>query len=208
MKGTRTVMMMFLLLPALLLSIAITRPFAESPEGEAKQVIKRLNDTLLDSMKRGGELGYSGRYKLLQPVIKESFSLPYIARISLGKYWTTITDEQKALLMERYTEWSVASYAARFDSYSNEKFEVLPETGTFAKTLVVLSKLTTSTDVVEFTYQLMPIEGKMRIVDVKVEGVSHLALTRSLFVSIMERQGIDGLISTLKEKTEKLASGK
>lgn len=208
MKGTRTVRMVFLLLPALLLSMAITRPFAGSPEGEAKEVVKRLNDTLLECMKRGGELGYTGRYKLLQPVIKETFSLAYIARISLGKYWTTITDQQRALLMEHYTEWSVASYAARFDSYSNEKFEVLPETGTFAKTLVVSSKLTTSTDVVEFTYQLMPIEGKMRIVDVKVEGVSQLALTRSQFVSIMERQGIDGLISTLKEKTEKLASGK
>jgi phospholipid transport system substrate-binding protein len=208
MKGTRTVMMVFLLLPALLLSISLTRPFAESPEGEAKQVAKRLNDTLLESMKKGGELGYSGRYKLLQPVIEESFSLPYIARISLGKYWTTITDEQKALLMEHYTEWSVASYAARFYTYSGEKFEMLPETGTFAKTLVVTSKLTSSTDVVDFTYQLMPVEGKMRIVDVKVEGVSQLALTRSQFVSIMERQGIDGLVSTLKEKTQKLASGK
>jgi phospholipid transport system substrate-binding protein len=208
MKGTRTVMVVFLLLPALLLSLAITRPFAESPEDEARQVIKRLNDTLLESMKRGGELGYAGRYKLLYPVVTESFALPYIARISMGRHWTTITDAQKALLMERYTEWSVATYAAQFDSYSNEKFEVLPETGTFARTLVVSSTLTTSTDVVQFTYQLMPIEGKMRIVDVKVEGVSQLALTRSQFISIMERQGFDGLLSTLKEKTEKLASGK
>ena len=208
MKGTPTVMMVFLLLPALLLSTALTRPFAESPEGEAKQVAKRLNDTLLESMKKGGELGYSGRYKLLQPVIEESFSLPYIARISLGKYWTTLTEGQKASLMEHYTEWSVASYAARFYTYSGEKFEMLPETGQFAKTLVVTSKLTSSTDVVDFTYQLMPVEGKMRIVDVKVEGVSQLALTRSQFVSIMERQGIDGLVSTLKEKTQKLASGK
>jgi ABC-type transporter MlaC component len=47
--------------------------------------------------------------------------------------------------------------------------------------------------------------GAWRIVDIQVRGVSQLAMTRSQFVGILEREGFDGLINSLKDKIRELS---
>ena len=49
------------------------------------------------------------------------------------------------------------------------------------------------------------IQGKRRIVDIRISGVSRLALTRSQFVSVMKDKGFKGLIDVLEEKTATLS---
>ena len=45
--------------------------FAAAEQPGPADVIKGFNAVLLESMKRAGELGYTGRYKLMEPVIKK-----------------------------------------------------------------------------------------------------------------------------------------
>jgi phospholipid transport system substrate-binding protein len=63
-------------------------------------------------------------------------------------------------------------------------------------------------EIVEFNYQLRNIENRMRIVDIKISGVSQLAVTRSQFVDVIEKTGFDGLIALLKDKIELFSTGK
>lgn len=49
---------------------------AEADKSPAADVIRKFNAALLESMKRAKELGYSGRYNLLYPVIKDF--LPFL----------------------------------------------------------------------------------------------------------------------------------
>jgi ABC-type transporter MlaC component len=51
------------------------------------------------------------------------------------------------------------------------------------------------------------VEGKWRIVDIQILGVSQLALTRSQFVSEIKNKGFDALISTLKNKIKDFSRG-
>jgi phospholipid transport system substrate-binding protein len=181
-------------------------------DGKAEQsgpsdVIKKFNAALLDSMKRGKELGYSGRYKLLEPVIKESFALSYMASVSVGQYWRKLTDAERRSLVETYTEWTIATYAGRFDEYSGEKFEVVSESNLNSDNVTVTSKLYAKKER-DFHYRLRKMTGKWRIVDIQVSGVSQLALTRSQFVSVLHDEGFNALISMLKKKTANFASGK
>jgi phospholipid transport system substrate-binding protein len=177
---------------------------AEQPG--AVDVIKVFNATLLESMKRAGELGFQGRYKLLEPVIKNSFALSLMVRISVGSHWKTLMKMQRQRLLESYTAWSVATYARRFDGYSGEIFEVLPETEMLRDTVTIISRLIKPDGkAIDFHYRLRKIKNRWCIVDIQIEGISQLALTRSQFLSVIKRRGIEALISQLQDKTEDLS---
>lgn len=170
-------------------------------QSAAADLIKTFNTALIESMKKSKELGYPGRYKLLEPVIKNSFALLYMARISLGGYWKTLNKEERKLFLETYTDWSIASYAGRFNDYSGERFEFISESKPVQGVLTVISRLTQPrNEGIDFYYQLRKIEGTWRIVDIQISGVSQLALTRSQFVSVMKKKGFHELISILKNK--------
>jgi phospholipid transport system substrate-binding protein len=173
----------------------------KAEQSSVADLIKTFNATLIESMKRSKELGYSGRYKLLEPVIKNSFAISYMARISLGGYWKTLNEEERRLFLETYTDWSIASYAGRFNDYSGERFEDVSESKPVKGVVTVISRLTQPrNEDVEFYYQLRNIEGTWRIVDIQISGVSQLALTRSQFVSVMGKKGFHELVSILKNK--------
>jgi len=180
--------------------------------GKAEQtlsadVIKKFNAALMDSMKSGKELGYSGRYKLLEPVVKDSFALQYMASVTVGQYWKKLDEKDRRLLVDTYTEWTIATYAARFNEYSGERFEVGSTSPINSDNVTVTSKLYAKKER-DFYYRLRRIEGKWRIVDIQVSGVSQLALTRSQFVSVLHDEGFNALISMLKKKIANFSSGK
>lgn len=189
--------------------ISFSPPDAKAGQSGASEIIENFNASLLESMKRADELGFSGRYKILYPVIQDSFALSFMAKKSIGKYRKILSSEEIKLLLEVYTEWTIATYAARFDSYSGEKFKLLSEKETGRGTLTVITQLVkTSGDTVDFYYRTRKIGNKWRIVDIHISGVSQLALTRSQFVSVLKKDGFDGLIAKLKKSIDELSSDK
>jgi phospholipid transport system substrate-binding protein len=172
------------------------------------EVVKKLDTVLLKAMKGGDKLGYAGRYRLLAPVIKGSFALSETARIAAGRYWGEFSEEERNVYLKTYTEWTIATYAGRFNEYSGQQFRLISESAPEKGTVIVISKLIKSNkDEVEFNYQLLQAEGDWRIVDIRISGVSQLALTRAQFVSILGKSGFQGLIATLNSKIKDLAKG-
>jgi len=183
--------------------------FGNAAQSGPSEAITKFNAALIESMQRAKELGYTGRYKLLEPVIKDSFALSYMAGISVGKTWKTLNEKERRLLLETYTEWTAATYAGRFNDYSGEKFEIVSESKPVQDTVTVVSKLIDrDNDTTDFYYKLRKMEGKWRIVDIQISGVSQLAVTRSQFVSVIDGKGFNGLISMLKAKINNFSSGK
>lgn len=164
------------------------------------QVISRFNVALIEAMKGGKELGFSGRYRLLEPVVTETFLPPYMASVSVGRHWKTLTEEQQRQFEEIYAEWLIANYAKNFHSYAGERFEITKESRT-ANGAAVLSKLVNSQGkATEFDYRLRLTEDVWRIVDIRISGVSQLANTRAQFVSVLDQKGFDELVASLKRK--------
>ena len=52
--------------------------FGNAAQSGPSEAITKFNAALIESMQRAKELGYTGRYKLLEPVIKDSFALSYM----------------------------------------------------------------------------------------------------------------------------------
>ena len=169
--------------------------------GSASETVDRFQSVLISTMKDAQKLGYEGRYKRLKPAIEESHNLPQIAKIVSGRFADQLKDEQKQQFTELFGELSIATYAAQFDGYSGELFKTVSERKLDNGSVVVQSVLTHDGDQkTTFDYVLTQKDGRWRIVNVVVDGVSDLAVKRSEYATILRTEGAEALIAKLKDK--------
>jgi phospholipid transport system substrate-binding protein len=181
---------------------------AAAPAGAPQATISTFYDTLLAAMKDGPALGFQGRRKELAPAIRRAFDLPLMTRLMVGPQWAGLTPEQQQQLVAAFSEFSIATYASRFDDYSGERFEVEPATTPTTSGVIVHSKLVKAEgDSVQLDYLMHDTDAGWQIVDVYLSGtVSELATRRSEFSSIMRRGGADALVDVLQKKAAALRS--
>jgi phospholipid transport system substrate-binding protein len=199
-----------LLLGLSLLAALLGAPFqaVRAAGGEPRQVVEGLHATILTVMKDAAELGYEGRYARLEPVVREGFDLPYIARIAVGRYWKDLDKGQKGELVRTFGRLSVAAYASRFDRFGGESFQSRGEQELKRGRRLVQSALIKSDgSPVHFDYVLHQKNGQWRIINVVVDGVSDLSLTRAEYTATVEKEGFDALLEKLNDKIETYASG-
>ncbi|MGH6917454.1 MAG: ABC transporter substrate-binding protein, partial [Geminicoccaceae bacterium] len=158
------------LLQAALLAWLWLSPAAAQEEGPVA-VIEELNAALLEVMAAADQLGYEGRYQQLAPVLEATYDFPFMARIASGTSWRDMTAQQQAELVALFTEMSIANYAARFDGYSGEEFEILGEAPGPRDAVVVESRLVRPDDKpVGLNYVMRDHAGSWRIVDVLLDA--------------------------------------
>jgi phospholipid transport system substrate-binding protein len=180
---------------------------AEATGANALDTVQSFYDTLLTTMRHGKELGQSGRFIQLQPVVRSIFDVPFMARMAIGSGWATLTSAQRQLVIEGFERYIAAIYADRFETYSGEQLQVLGEQLSAVGT-VVMTRIVDSNGESENLNYLMRSNGSMwQIADVFLNGtISELAIRRSEFSSIRQRQGVDGLIAELNRKADLLLS--
>jgi phospholipid transport system substrate-binding protein len=180
-------------------------PEAESPA--ASGVVETLHTTLIEVMKNADSLGYQGRYETLDPVLRESFDIPFMAEKSVGRHWKILDDAQRAELVEAFTRFTIANYAGRFEGWSGQSFETLrEEPSTHGLMLVHTQLVDPGGDNTQLNYRLKPSSDSWKIVDVYLNGtVSELALRRSEYSSLIKREGVDALLTALTERIDELS---
>jgi len=183
---------------------ATVNAFAEAESGAtAKQVVDKFQTELIAVMKNGKQLGYAGRYDKLYGPISDSHDLTKIARIVVGKEWEKLSEAQQQKLTDVFARLSVASYAHNFKDYSGESFVFDSEEETTRGGVVVHSHLIIPDDKpVKFDYMLKEKGNSWRIINIIANGVSDLALKRSEYTTILQREGFDALIVKINEKID------
>ncbi len=173
--------------------------------GAAGSTVQSLYDSLLATMKSGSVLGQSGRYAQLAPVIRRSFDLPVMARLSVGSAWSSLTPAQQQQVTESYGRYVSAIYADRFDSYHGQQLRVTGEEPTVGGIRVRSTIIKANGEPVEVDY-MMRQEGRTWLVsDIYLDGaISEIATRRSEFAAIVRAQGVDGLIAALNRKADML----
>lgn len=180
---------------------------AAADEGAARQVVENLNAALLESMQNAPALGYEGRYRLLEPVLRQSFDFPFMARIAVGRAWTEFSPPEQQQIVDLFAEMSIASFAARFDGFSGERFAIVDQRPGPRDAIVVESEILRPGDQpVGLHYVLREFEDGWRIIDVLLDAkFSELARQRAEFAAVLKSGGLPDLISSLEHKIEELA---
>jgi phospholipid transport system substrate-binding protein len=173
-------------------------------------VVQRLDDVLLATLKDGPSLGYAGRFKRLEPVMRQTFDLGFMAEKALGQHWKEQSAANQDRWRQLFAEFTIANYAANFDRFTGQRFDILGEEPSVEETKLVKTKVVTpGAEDTELTYRLQKTAGGWRIIDVYLKGtVSELALRRSDFASVLERKGLDALMTVLRGKIADLAAGR
>jgi phospholipid transport system substrate-binding protein len=179
-------------------------------ESGATAVVAKLNAALLDALKNAEQLGYQGRYDRIAAAVPQAFDVDFMAEKSIGKYWKPLSDADKARWVALFREFTAANYAGNFDRYSGQRFEISGEEPSQNETTVVQTKLVNpGGEDTELNYRLHTTPAGPRIIDVYLRGtVSELALRRSDYTSVLEREGFDALLTTVRAKIGDLAAGR
>jgi phospholipid transport system substrate-binding protein len=170
--------------------------------------VQGLYDTLLNTMKNGRILGQSGRFAKLEPVIRRSFDISAMARLSVGPSWAGLNETQRQQMTESFGRYISAVYADRFDSYAGQKLEVTGEQPALSGVLVKSQIIKANGEPVKVDYMMRRDGANWLISDIYLDGaISEIATRRSEFAAILKAEGIYGLIAALNRKTSLLTSG-
>lgn len=184
---------------ALFAALACSAAKAADAADPAAAQIETFYAALIDTMKKGGELGLQGRFKALGPATEAAFDLPVMAQLSVGPSWEKVSEAERAAVIEAFERLTLSNYAKNFASFGGEKFTVDPTVKMRGEDKIVESKLVESNGKeTPFNYRLHMAGGKWKVVDVYLNGyVSQLALRRSDFSSTIAREGAAGLVKKI-----------
>jgi phospholipid transport system substrate-binding protein len=131
-----------------------------------------------------------------------------MTRLVLGPPWRALSPEQQKKMVEAFSDYSIATYANRFSSYSGERFSVDPSPTRRANgDVIVHTQLKTNDpEPIRLDYLMREDDGRWKIIDVFLSGtISELAARRSEFSSVLRQGGAAALIDVLRKKAAELS---
>jgi phospholipid transport system substrate-binding protein len=192
---------------AAVLGLAVVPYPAHAAPASGGDTVQGLYDALLNTMKNGRTLGQSGRFTQLEPVIRRTFDIPSMARLSVGPSWGTLTEAQKQQVTKSFGRYISAIYADRFDSYAGQKLLVTGEQPATAGVMVRSQIVKANGEPVNVDYMMRRNGDSWLISDIYLDSaISEVATRRSEFAAILKTQGIDGLIAALNRKADILTA--
>ena len=192
-----------MLVICLLLAPAGAPPAAEV--GPAAPV-ERLHGALLEAWRSGSD--FARRAEQLAPVVTDTLDVALMARFTLGEAWKDLPPDQRQGFVELFRRLTVATYAERFADYSGESFETL-ETRELpgGRALVRTALVKADGERVSLDYLLHQPDEGWRIANILAKGVSDLAVKRSEYRSVIQREGFAALQEQLEAKVQALGEG-
>jgi phospholipid transport system substrate-binding protein len=188
------------------IAVALSPSMGRAEPAAAVDTVKGFYDTLLAVMKDANTLGLKGRYEKLDPAIRHAFNLALMTRLSIGPDWQKLGPEEQKNLTAAFSDFSISTYAARFNGYDGEHFEVDPDPTPTSGGVVVNTKLVeTSGHVVQLNYLMRDGDAGWQILDVYLKGtISELATRRSEFSAVLKRDGAPALLQLIQGRAADL----
>ena len=176
-----------------------------------QQVLQAASDALLTALaaKRGAQGADPTR---VQALVRE-YVLPHVdferfSGLAVGRAWRRATAEQRARFVAEFERLLVRTYATGLVAFETWEIRYPPQriAADADDVLVRTEVLRRGAQPVPVDYRMHCDEGRWRVYDVVVEGVSFASTYRTSFEQEVRQAGIDGLIDRLSELND-LRSG-
>ena len=145
---------------------------------------------------------YQPRYAELLPVVRAVYDFPTMARLMVGRQaWRDFDADQQAALTQAIETLSVAAYASRFNTLTDQHFSVTATNPGPQNTIVVDTTIDPDQgDSVQIAYVMRDNDGRWQIIDVFInQQYSEVARRRSDFSAVLRDQGLEGLLTRIDE---------
>jgi len=163
-------------------------------EGFGAQAIKLLAETQPGEARRESEM---------RRLLNEGFDIDFIGRFALSRYYRGASDAEKTEVRRLFEDYLIAAYGRRFGTYNGEKFIIGTVTPEEDDRAVVRSDVVRpGGDQMAVNWRVQRREGKWRVIDIMVEGVSMAVTQRSEFTALLQRE--NGSVTALNQRLRQL----
>ena len=147
-------------------------------------------------------------YQLVEAKILPNFDFNRMTQLVIGKHWPRATAQQKQALVTEFRNLLVRTYASSLTAFTNQSVDFKPMVVRPNDTDVIVRS-----EIRQPGGQPIPIDYNMyktafgwKIYDVTIDSVSLVTNYRSSFSSAIRQNGIDGLIKTLADQSNRTSS--
>jgi len=146
--------------------------------------------------------------KRFRALFEEGFDVPYIAKSALGRFWPRASEAERAQFIPLFEDYIVEIYASQFRQYKGENFEAKSAMEGPNGVSVYSEVVQPDGPTTKLEWVVVPVDGKPKIRDIKIEGVSMITTYRDQFANeILQHDGkVAGLLDALRDKTASLRS--
>jgi phospholipid transport system substrate-binding protein len=145
--------------------------------------------------------------ELIENKIAPHFNFTGMAQLALGKNWRAASAEQRKALTAEFRALLVQTYTASLLLYKDQKIEYRPlklapeDNDVLVRSLVRQSG---GGEPVQVDYGMEKTETGWKVYNVKIGGISLVETYRGTFNTEIGKNGVDGLIKTLRDKNRAL----
>ncbi len=145
--------------------------------------------------------------ELIESRIAPHFNFAGMAQLALGKNWSMANAEQRKALVAEFRALLVQTYTASLLLYKDQKIEYRPLKLAADDNDVTVRSLVRQSgggEPVQVDYGMEKTDTGWKVYNVKIGGISLVESYRTTFNTEIQKNGVDGLIKTLRDKNRTL----
>ncbi|HEX2437955.1 MAG TPA: ABC transporter substrate-binding protein [Methylomirabilota bacterium] len=183
---------------AIVLSIALVTPvLAATPTEQLRQHVDQVIKVLDDPGLKGAP---AQRRAAVRKISEDIFDYPDTARRALGQHWNARTPEEQREFVQLFADLLDRAYFSKIDRYQGEKVRYGAETVNGDEAIVKTTIMSKGGSDIPVDYRLHLTDGRWRVYDVNIEGVSLVSNYRTQFNKIVQTESYATLVQKLKAK--------
>jgi phospholipid transport system substrate-binding protein len=191
------------LIASLILMLALPVMAASGPE----QLVRQTSESVIAEIRANRDTYQSDPkkvYKLVDELVLPHFDFAAMTDLALGKYKDEVSATQRPAIVTEFRQLLVRTYSSALFEYTDQEMIYLPMEGSEADGMVIVR-----TEIeqaggfpIPINYELRLGDEGWKVFDVSVDEVSLVTNYRSSFARAIKKDGIDGLIRTLRERNQ------
>lgn len=188
-----------------LLLLLLVAPVMAStgPELLIRQTSEKVLDEIKTNAKKFADDPQS-IYQLVDEVVLPHFDFESMTDLALGRYKDQIDSEQRPAIIQEFRLLLVRTYSSALLEYTDQAMIYLPMEGVEAD-----GEVTVRTEIeqaggfpIPINYMLRLGDDGWKVIDISVDDVSLVTNYRSSFARAIKKDGVDGLIETLRDRNQ------
>lgn len=144
---------------------------------------------------------------LIETKIAPHFNFAGMTQLAVGKNWSAANAEQRKALVGEFRALLVQTYTASLTLFKDQKIEYRPLKLAADDTDVTVRSLVRQSgggEPVQVDYGMEKTDSGWKVYNVKIGGISLVESYRTTFNTEIQKNGVDGLIKTLRDKNRTL----
>ena len=163
--------------------------------------------TIVQTGRSDTAVGAADRVGQIREIVREMFDFDEISRRTLSRHWQTLQREEQAEFVTLFRDLLERAYLAQVETVGTEKIVFLGESSEGGGSAIVRSKVVTRQGTeIPLDYRVHRLDGRWRIYDVVVQGVSFIASYRTQFDRVIRMESYSSLRERLQKKAAETAA--